>query len=122
MRAFRRTPATCLPGPEALVWLVYESPTFRTVFDEREGFAWAAEIADALWPDTPLIVPCPDLAGQTPVLFVADMLDEMVAAGLCQRGDDNSYRATRPEGERPWWLPSWPEEYSLLPYSYAEAR
>jgi hypothetical protein len=96
-----------------MVWLVYESPTFTTVFGQREGYAWAAEIADVLWPDVSIVEPCPDLAGCNPIGYVFDMLSEMAEAGLCQAtADCGRFRALRPEGERPWWLPHWPNEYT----------
>lgn len=106
----RRFPHNYLPGPEALVWLVAESPRFSLIFDDREGAAMAFEIADALWPETANCMPCADLGGLTPEEHVAEMLLEMVNAGKC-RWDGALFLAVRPEGERPFHLVRWPADY-----------
>ncbi len=103
------TPETLLPGPEGLAWLVYESPEFHLVFDEREGMAFADDLAMLLWPDTDPYVITRDLGWQTPTRYIRALLEEQIGdlVGGIRRQRDR-YCAMRPPGERPAHLPRWP--------------
>jgi hypothetical protein len=110
------TPATLLPGPEGLPWLVHESPSFRLIFTERVGFAAARDLAEMLWPTTDPEIPCRDLGRQTPERYLASLLDELALdddSAIVKQGPF-SYCASRPEGERPWWLPRWPAHATMF--------
>lgn len=107
----RRAPHNYLPGPEALVWLVAESPRFSLLFDVRQGSAMPFEIADALWPETSHCLPCRDLGGLTPEEHVSEMLFEAVDAGHAV-WDGTFFHAVRPAGQRPFHLIAWPEDYA----------
>lgn len=109
------TPATLLPGPEGLAWLVYESPDFRLVFDQREGFARPEAIAALLWPDTDMHDVTPDLGWESPVAHIRALLDEQICdriGGILRLGE--RYYAMRPRGERPAWLPRWPYSQATI--------
>lgn len=104
------TPETLLPGPEGLAWLVYESPTFRLVFDAREGMARPEDIATLLWPDTDPETLARDLGWETPVRYIRALLDEQIRdrwRGIIRH--KGRYYGMKPPGTRPKWLPRWPD-------------
>ncbi len=104
------TPETLLPGPEGLAWLVYESPTFLLVFDQREGMAYPEDLSRLLWPTTDPHCLMRDLGWETPVRYICSLLDEQIGdriGGVMKRKD--RYCVMRPPGKRPSWLPRWPD-------------